>query len=155
MTTHFGAGARQAIEASGIILLAAPMIALDERFSQDAHILGRLLSDPAISKSNLDAALEVYQSIRLPFANSIVERSRETGFIYEFNSPGLEWEDDDGNEDDNMQCRGSDKQAEKITKAVYDRWAWQWQQTPDVDWVKAETMLHEMLQSANTPRSAL
>jgi len=109
------------------------------QFFQDAHILGRLLSHPAVNKTNLNTALKVYQSVRLPFASSIVERSRETGFIYEFNSPGLEWEDDA-----NMK-----PSTEKIVQAVYDQWSWQWEKTPDMDWAQAEKLLYEMLQ----PRS--
>ena len=64
MTTHFGAGAGQATE--------------------DAYILGRLLAHPAINSSNVTKALQVYDAIRRPIANAVVDLSLRLGLLYEF-----------------------------------------------------------------------
>jgi len=44
---------------------------------EDASMLAALLSSPNVNPSNVQHALEVYDSIRRPFDNLIAERSRE------------------------------------------------------------------------------
>ncbi|KAG8730433.1 hypothetical protein FRC11_006717, partial [Ceratobasidium sp. 423] len=63
-TPHQGALAGQAIE--------------------DALFLTWLLSQPSVKRANLADALQVYDSVRRPRANKIVETSSEAGDIYEF-----------------------------------------------------------------------
>jgi len=59
MEPHFGAGAGQAME--------------------DAYALGRLLTHELTHAGNVDDALKVYEEVRLPFANNIVQRSQDVG----------------------------------------------------------------------------
>ncbi|KAJ7497508.1 FAD/NAD-P-binding domain-containing protein [Mycena latifolia] len=68
MSPHLGAGAGQAIE--------------------DAYVLASVLA--AATPRSLDAALEAYQRTRLPVANHVLKTSRESGMMYEFNSPFAE-----------------------------------------------------------------
>lgn len=51
---------------------------------EDALFLTRLLSHPSINSSNLAEALRVYDHVRLPRANKVLESSLEAGDVYEF-----------------------------------------------------------------------
>ncbi len=53
---------------------------------QDAYVLAGLLGHLSTTVDTLSRALEVYDQIRRPFANSIVDGSRLSGIMYEFNS---------------------------------------------------------------------
>ncbi|KAF8808041.1 salicylate hydroxylase [Phlegmacium glaucopus] len=61
MLPHLGAGAGQGFE--------------------DVYTLCRLLSHPTTTKSNLDAVIKVYDTIRCPRANMVLERSIRMGVI--------------------------------------------------------------------------
>ncbi|KZT63552.1 hypothetical protein DAEQUDRAFT_680182, partial [Daedalea quercina L-15889] len=64
MTPHQGSGAGQAIE--------------------DGYILASLLADPRATRETLPRVLQVYDSIRRPFSQSIVQRSRATGMLCDY-----------------------------------------------------------------------
>ncbi|KAK7460590.1 hypothetical protein VKT23_009311 [Stygiomarasmius scandens] len=78
MTPHLGAGAGQAME--------------------DGYILGGIISrlpfllpkESTLTKNDIgpivSRMLQVYDSIRQPFGNSIMSRARKQGFYYEFNA---------------------------------------------------------------------
>ncbi|KAI5117644.1 hypothetical protein M0805_001300 [Coniferiporia weirii] len=117
MTTHLGAGAGQAIE--------------------DACVLGRLLSSPFVTKSNLTSVLKAYDTIRRPFGNAIVERSRATGFLYEFNELPE-------NIDEDKVRAGSMDELDKLAREIYERWEVQWTSMPDVEWKAAEKFLQDI-----------
>ena len=51
---------------------------------EDALFVSRLLSHPRVHKANLTKALEVFDRIRVPRANSVLETSLEAGDTYEF-----------------------------------------------------------------------
>ncbi|KAL5530919.1 hypothetical protein ACEPAG_3795 [Sanghuangporus baumii] len=116
MTTHIGAGAGQAIE--------------------DSYILGKLLASPGVTKQNLLSVLQIYNAIRRPFGNHVVERSRMTGLLYEFNK--LPEDIDEG-----RARAGSDIELGKLTRELYKKWEIQWSALPNVDWREAERMLRE------------
>ena len=127
MTTHFGAGAGQAIEVGPKNKYSMRRIT---NLQQDAHILGRLLSNKLVTKDTLSMALQIYQIIRQPFASNVVEKSRETGFLYEFNAPGYEV------------CE--DKQSlKRLSEKVFENWSWQWKLDVEEDWDRAEAMLKD------------
>ncbi|KZT01928.1 FAD/NAD(P)-binding domain-containing protein [Laetiporus sulphureus 93-53] len=69
MTPHQGSGAGQAAE--------------------DAFVLANIIAHPAVTMETLPDALRVYDEIRRPFSQEIVERSRQTGLIYDLVSPAL------------------------------------------------------------------
>ncbi|KAF8586521.1 FAD/NAD-binding domain-containing protein [Ramaria rubella] len=73
MTPHQGAGAGQAID--------------------DAFILAGILGSPNTTKQALTTALRAYEHIRLPMASHVLQGSRDSGRMYEFNGPqGTEYE---------------------------------------------------------------
>jgi salicylate hydroxylase len=51
---------------------------------EDALFLSRLLSADGVNASNVDEALQVYNEIRLPRANKVLETSLEAGDVYEY-----------------------------------------------------------------------
>ncbi|KAI0701522.1 hypothetical protein C8T65DRAFT_831244 [Cerioporus squamosus] len=69
METHFGAGGGQAIE--------------------DAYLLGLMLSDFRVTSSRVAEVFQIYQDIRLPFAQNVVKNAAKVGRMYEFRYPGL------------------------------------------------------------------
>ncbi|KAF9486322.1 salicylate hydroxylase [Pholiota conissans] len=68
MLPHLGAGVGQGFE--------------------DVYTLCRLLSHPGTNKSTLDAAIAVYNELRPPRANMVLQRSIDMGNIYDNYGPG-------------------------------------------------------------------
>ena len=101
---------------------------------KDSYILGKLLASRSVTTSNLSSVLQIYDSIRRPFANHVVERSRSTGLLYEFD--GLP---DDV--DETLARAGSDIELGKISREIYKRWEIQWTSLPDIEWKEAERKL--------------
>ncbi|EIN11914.1 FAD/NAD(P)-binding domain-containing protein [Punctularia strigosozonata HHB-11173 SS5] len=71
MLPHQGAGAGQAID--------------------DAYLLASILGNRSTTISTLPAALQAYQTIRLPMANHVLEQSRVSGMMYAFITSPLSW----------------------------------------------------------------
>ncbi|KAF4593195.1 hypothetical protein EYR38_008907 [Pleurotus pulmonarius] len=113
MTPHQGVGGGQAIE--------------------DAHLLGRLLAHPKTTKDNLPTVLQIYQDIRLPFAQQKAERSRLNGLMYEFNHPEFQ-----------VNSRSSRDEMEALGKAVGETFSWLAEGGCDDDWVEAEERLNKL-----------
>lgn len=116
MTTHFGAGAGQAIE--------------------DAYILGRLFAHPATKSENVTEALRIYDAIRRPIGNDAVERSLRLGFLYEFVEehlpPGI----------DAVKIYAGDRdELQKVVDAILDIWSFHSDSMPEQDWLRAQEML--------------
>ncbi|TKY86478.1 hypothetical protein EX895_004627 [Sporisorium graminicola] len=57
---------------------------------EDALFLSRLLSHPKVTNANLVKALQVYDVIRVPRANRVLETSLEAGDTYEFRGVGAD-----------------------------------------------------------------
>ena len=55
---------------------------------EDAHFLAGLLSHEKVNRGNLEKALEVYDVVRVPRANRVLETSLEAGDTYEFRGVG-------------------------------------------------------------------
>ncbi|KDQ56307.1 hypothetical protein JAAARDRAFT_79353 [Jaapia argillacea MUCL 33604] len=114
MHTHLGAGAGQAIE--------------------DAYILGRLLSNVPTSPSNIHDALKVYETIRLPFANELVWKTRATGLMYEFNDS---WQVEAWNERESV----GEAELKELSRKIYGQWEWHWTTRFDDDLERALLLL--------------
>ncbi|EJD03076.1 FAD/NAD-binding domain-containing protein [Fomitiporia mediterranea MF3/22] len=69
MLPHQGAGAGQAIE--------------------DAYVLAQILGSSMCTRKTLAYALKAYEYVRLPMANDVLQGSRDSGLMYEFDYPGL------------------------------------------------------------------
>ncbi|KAF7430636.1 hypothetical protein PC9H_006345 [Pleurotus ostreatus] len=113
MTPHQGVGGGQAIE--------------------DAHLLGRLLAHPKTTKDNLPVVLQIYQDIRLPFAQQKAERSRLNGLMYEFNHPDFQ-----------VNSKSSRDEMESLGKAVGETFGWLAKGGCDDDWMEAEERLNKL-----------
>ncbi|KAH9840776.1 FAD/NAD(P)-binding domain-containing protein [Rhodofomes roseus] len=74
MTPHQGSGAGQAIE--------------------DGFVLASLLADPRTNRQTLPRVLQIYDAIRRPFSQDIMQRSRNSGRLYEFGLSPTESEGD-------------------------------------------------------------
>lgn len=130
MSTHLGAGASQSLEVYFLKNVNHQKLTTNFR---DAYILGRILAHPAVNLRNVHEALQVYQKVRLPIANTVVERSRTTGLLYELNYPSaLGCLDEDATEGDLV---------ENFIDAVYGQWTGQWEGLPSEDWARAEDLL--------------
>ncbi|PPR04128.1 hypothetical protein CVT26_001320 [Gymnopilus dilepis] len=70
MTPYQSAGAGQAVE--------------------DAYILATLLCDKACNKETIPEIMEIYDAIRRPIGNGVIEKSRVTGRLVQLSAPGLE-----------------------------------------------------------------
>lgn len=143
------------------------MAALRQEFTehrliaQDAHILGRLLAHPRIKPSNVRSALGVYNLVRRPFANAIVERSRDVGLLYEFDfgrtgdvrlrelsgRSGNRMRSDVDGRGEEEHVSGDKVDFERLGHAIYDLYAWKWGAMPDEEWKNAEADLYETLSS--------
>jgi len=108
MEPHFGAGAGQAIE--------------------DAFVLGRLLTHELTHRGNVSDALKIYEEVRLPFANNVVQRSRDMGRCY-----GLHRVSADGGP---VLDLDGPEQLDHVRKAIED--GWKWQSEPTWVWDEAE-----------------
>ncbi|KZT30268.1 salicylate hydroxylase [Neolentinus lepideus HHB14362 ss-1] len=120
MAPHQGAGAGQAIE--------------------DTYILASLLTHPLCTKEALPAALGIYDSIRRPLANSVLEGSRRAGLLYDFNLPGL-------TEEDIMREGGrqSMEVLHRVGKTMDTIHEWIWKRPVQKDKEQAVTMLEDRL----------
>jgi len=94
MPPHQGAGAGQAIE--------------------DAYVLAQILGSPLASRDTLFEALKAYEHVRLPIANHVLEGSRESGQMYEFDS--------------SLGC-----DYERLGPAIQQQWDWVWASQPGED----------------------
>ena len=80
---------------------------------QDAYVLARILASSLTTRETLGHALRAYEHVRLPMANAVLQGSRDSGFMYEFNYPGLE---------DHYAALGP---------VIQSQWDWVWATHPD------------------------
>ncbi|KIP04663.1 hypothetical protein PHLGIDRAFT_183112 [Phlebiopsis gigantea 11061_1 CR5-6] len=117
MTTHFGAGAGQAVE--------------------DAYILGRLLAHPRVhDASTARAALGVYDAVRQPIGSDAVERSLRLGFLYEFQAAYLPADVDRA-----RACASDVAELARLGAAISEVYEFHWAAMPEQDWERAQGLL--------------
>lgn len=130
MTPHQGSGAGQAIE--------------------DAYVLSSLLAHPSLTNSNLEVALKVYETVRLPFANEVMKRSATNGRLYEFSDPRfacLTSRDISG--DDEMKVGAK---LRIVGLAIEECSKWRWDTDVEDDRKRAMEMLEDWFTSGNDMR---
>ncbi len=122
MTPHQGAGAGQAIEVRFALAgrTEAHIPAL-----QDAFVLAEVLGHRHTSRSSIPRALTAYERVRLPMANHVLNGSRQSGNMYEFNGPL----------GDNLVPLGP---------LIGSQWDWLWDTTPQSERDRALGMLQSM-----------
>ncbi|KAF9472677.1 salicylate hydroxylase [Pholiota conissans] len=116
MTPHQGAGAGQAIE--------------------DVYVLASLLSHKLSNTSTIPRISEIYDAIRCPIANRVLNLAREAGHITELIAPGFE----DVREGD------ADVPQEKLQilfEGLINKWKWVWNDSAEDDRLRAIAMLEE------------
>ncbi|KAH8112076.1 FAD/NAD-binding domain-containing protein [Phellopilus nigrolimitatus] len=101
----------------------------------DAYVLGRLLALPSVTPANIPEVLKIYDTVRRPFANDVVERSLTIGFLYELERnhlpPGI---------DAAKLEAGEREELKKLVEEAYRIWSVHWERTPEEDWVRAREM---------------
>ena len=141
MATHLGAGAGQAIEVSKRAESGKSNHSCLTILIKDAYILGRLLTQLNVNKSNLTEVLQVYDAIRRPIAQDVAERSLRLGGVYELDPVVM-------NEDiDSAKLDAGDR--DELQKLIPIFWkisdSVHFTEMPDRDWERAQTMLRNRL----------
>ncbi|KAF8964493.1 salicylate hydroxylase [Flammula alnicola] len=114
MTPHQGAGAGQAVE--------------------DAYILASLLCHKLSTKANVPKISEIYNSVRCPEGNRVLEGSEISGMLSQLVAPGFE----------EVQEGDTEVPLEKLRDLyeVFSRqWDWAWKETAEDDRRRAIEML--------------
>lgn len=134
MEPHFGAGAAQAIEVSPRIKIPLNSANLDT--FQDAFILGHLLAHELVSKDNIETALHIFESIRQPFSQNIVQKSQNFGRLLAFKSPA---------NDGTYLPHESVADLDQIKRIIQEEWEWQNKGGTLQEWEDAKRKLEEIL----------
>lgn len=122
MEPHQGAGAGQAIEVCEFLHFEnrlADCICL----SQDAYLLAMLLGQRCTTLGYVHHALQVYDTIRRPFANDIASRNRLTGRQLMLRGGTLDW---NSCTEDALKSK-----LQELGNAIASNWEWAWQSTID------------------------
>lgn len=134
MTPHQGSGAGQALE--------------------DAYVLGSLLGHPSVTLDILPVVLEIYEQIRLPFANDVQRRSAESAWRQSFQDPICLKFDAPG-EVRSRECTGGDiGRLWEVGHASADSIKWCWTTDVEDDRVRAMEKLEEFLNKGEFERKA-
>lgn len=127
-------------------------------YTQDGYLLGRLLSHPFTTRSTIAHALTIYESIRKPFSNHIVNVAHELGKLYEF--VGVDVDADahkfNGVEEELRRTSASGNticEMERLPgwvkgwgESVNEAWKWQWEaDAPERDFERAVGMLRSAI----------
>jgi len=126
MSPHFGIGAGQAMEVSYQFCYNGKNLI----YRQDAYILGRLLCK-LTRDGELPTLLRIYDDIRRPFANRVLQNSRQQGLFYQFNMPGFR----------DLVGETSPEHLATLGDILTKRWAFAWNETAENDHQKAISML--------------
>ena len=89
-------------------------------------MLGRLLTHELTHAGNVTDALKTYEEVRLPFANSIVQRSYNVGRYYTFSLCA----------DGSVPAHCNPEELDRVRKSIED--AWEWQSESEWVWGEAE-----------------
>ena len=98
-------------------------------------MLGRLLADDLTTSANIAHALEVYQYLRLRPSQQAAERSRENGWMYDFNHPDFDFRPEKG--------EPTLSQLKKLGAAVGESFEWLAQGGCEEDWELGSRLLKE------------
>lgn len=107
---------------------------------QDAYILARILAHPSVTNQNVPQALKVYDVIRRPIANDIVERSLRQCFISTLHPDYLP----SGIDIAKLQS-GDSSEWTKVRQDMQDIWSFHGGKMPDDHWEHAQALLASTL----------
>lgn len=101
---------------------------------QDAYILSTLLSHSLTTCASIPTALQVYDGIRLPFAYTVFERSRQMGKYYGFYDA------------ENPRMKSTEWDLQKLGEGMQKCGDWQTEAAlPESEMEKAVSMLEKEL----------
>ncbi|XP_006459039.1 hypothetical protein AGABI2DRAFT_177137 [Agaricus bisporus var. bisporus H97] len=98
---------------------------------EDAFLLSTLLGHKSTNLSNVQTALQIYDTVRRPIAEEVAERSLENGRLFGLQLAGFDADDE------------PDRLPE-IGEAVKQNWSWTWMTTVDSSVQKAVNMLESV-----------
>lgn len=94
------------------------------------------MSEGSTTAANASKVLKVYDSVRRPFANAVVETSRLIGLLYELKSAFFGCEDIDINN----AREGSKVELRKVGEEIQSIWENMWSSLPDKEWSAAQAL---------------
>lgn len=96
------------------------------------------MSEGSTTAANASKVLKVYDSVRRPFANAVVETSRLIGLLYELKSASIGARDIDINK----AREGSKVELRKVGEEIQTRSIWEnmWSSLPDKEWSAAQAL---------------
>lgn len=94
-------------------------------------------------KSDIPDVLRIYDTVRRPFGNDVVERARLAGFLYEFNNVPP-------NVNVAKAMKGSREELLKLSAEIHKKWELMWASLPDKEWDEARALL-DTLRLSNGP----
>ncbi|CAL1714511.1 unnamed protein product [Somion occarium] len=103
---------------------------------EDAFLLATLLGHSVTTPATLSRALKVYDAVRRPFSQHVLETSRENGQLFTLNYPGLTF----GTPQENRDAKKLQK-LQDLCNRVRKNWEWCWLTTLDADLERAVKML--------------
>jgi salicylate hydroxylase len=89
-----------------------------------------------VSVANVTTVLSVYDEIRRPIGNDVVERSLKLGFLYEFHPEYMPA----GTDIEKLHA-GDPKELSKVVDEVKKTWSFHWEGSPERDWERANDLL--------------
>ena len=103
--------------------------------------MAAVLSHPLTTIDNVHEALDVYEKIRLPFANGVQRKSRLNGKLMEFTDHRF----------NNLSANEFDEVTlNNVKEIIYDNWNWAWTTTPEDDRMNALRLLEEKLRKVDS-----
>lgn len=94
------------------------------------------MSEGSTTAANASKVLKVYDSVRRPFANAVVETSRLIGLLYELKSASI----GAGDIDINKAREGSKVELRKVGEEIQSIWENMWSSLPDKEWSAAQAL---------------
>lgn len=94
------------------------------------------MSEGSITAANVSKVLKVYDSVRRPFANAVVETSRLIGLLYQLKSASFGCQDIDINN----AREGSKVELRKVGEEIQSIWENMWSSLPDKEWSAAQAL---------------
>lgn len=101
--------------------------------SQDSYILASLLASSFCTKSTIPDVANVYDAIRRPAANRVVELSRLAGRLCQINTPGFE--------DVTEHATVEFDRLRKLVDTIAKNWEWSWAESAEDEKDRAIEML--------------
>lgn len=98
---------------------------------KDAYVLATILGHPATTRESLDRALDIFDRIRRPLAQEVVEKSRLNGQRFSFHNLNF----------DDLSPHGLADDLRALSEGFTKMWEWTWTTSVDTSVQEALAML--------------